>query len=48
MVFTIAWGYQFDVEFNTITYHLKEIFSSGELERKAISRKIRAVQNEGS
>lgn len=38
----------FAVESNTITYHLKEIYKSGELEELATTRKIRAVQKEGS
>ena len=38
----------FDVESNTITYHLQEIFKSGELEREATTRKIRVVQTEGN
>jgi len=37
----------FDVESNTITYHLKEIYESGELDKDSTTRKIRAVQNEG-
>jgi hypothetical protein len=37
----------FDVEINTINYHLKEIFKSGELSEKATIRKIRIVQREG-
>ena len=37
----------FSVESHTITYHLKKIFSSGELDEEATTRKIRAVQNEG-
>ena len=37
----------FGVESHTITYHLKEIFKSGELNEKATTRKIRVVQNEG-
>ena len=37
----------FDVEVNTINYHLKEIFSSKELE-EATNRKIRTVQPEGN
>lgn len=36
-------GQLFDVESNTITYHLKEIFNSGELEREATTRKFRVV-----
>lgn len=41
-------AYLFDVESNTITYHLKEIYSSGELERESTTRKIRVVQTEGT
>ena len=37
----------FDVESNTITYHLKEIYESGELDKDSTTQKIRAVQNEG-
>lgn len=37
----------FDVEVNTINYHLKEIYSSGELSEMATIRKIRTVQTEG-
>jgi len=37
----------FNVEANTINYHLKEIFSSGELKESATIRKIRIVQQEG-
>lgn len=38
----------FDVESNTITYHLQEIFKSEELvEDSSTTRKIRVVQNEG-
>ena len=37
----------FDVEVNTINYHLKEIYQSGELEEGATIRKFRIVQNEG-
>ncbi len=37
----------FDVETNTINYHLKEIYSSGELHETATIRKFRIVQNEG-
>ncbi|MCQ1528537.1 virulence RhuM family protein [Lutispora saccharofermentans] len=40
-------GELFDVESNTITYHLKEIYSSGELEQEATARKFRVVQTEG-
>jgi len=40
-------GLLFGVESHTITYHLKEIFKSGELDEKATTRKIRVVQNEG-
>lgn len=38
----------FGVESNTITYHLKEIFKSGELATDATTRKIRVVQKEGN
>lgn len=37
----------FDVESNTITYHIQEIFSSNELNDIPTTRKIRVVQNEG-
>jgi len=42
-----AMGLLFGVESHTITYHLKEIFKSGELDEKATTRKFRVVQNEG-
>jgi hypothetical protein len=42
-----AMGLLFGVESHTITYHLKEIFRSGELDERVTTRKIRAVQNEG-
>ena len=38
----------FGVEVNTINYHLKEIFKSGELHEDRTIRKIRIVQQEGS
>jgi hypothetical protein len=38
----------FGVESNTITYHLKEIFKTGELDETATTRKIRVVQKEGT
>ena len=38
----------FDVESNTITYHLQEIYKSGELERESTTRKFRVVQTEGA
>jgi hypothetical protein len=38
----------FDVEINTVNYHLKEIFKSKELEEEATIRKIRIVQKEGN
>ena len=38
----------FNVEVNTINYHLKEIFESNELEEIRTIRKIRTVQNEGT
>ncbi len=37
----------FGVEVNTVNYHLKEIFSSGELPEAATIRKFRIVQTEG-
>lgn len=37
----------FGVESHTITYHLKEIYKTGELEETATARKIRVVQKEG-
>jgi len=42
-----AMGQLFGVESHTITYHLKEIYKTGELDEKATTRKIRAVQKEG-
>jgi hypothetical protein len=38
----------FGVEVNTISYHLKEIFRSGELFEEPTIRKIRIVQKEGN
>ncbi|MFN6944433.1 MAG: virulence RhuM family protein [Cytophagaceae bacterium] len=38
----------FAVEVNTINYHLKEIFKSGELQQDPTIRKFRIVQTEGS
>ena len=38
----------FGVESNTITYHLKEIYESHELEEQSTARKFRVVQTEGS
>ena len=38
----------FGVESNTITYHLKEIYQSGELVQDSTTRKIRVVQKEGN
>lgn len=37
----------FEVESNTITYHLQEIFKSQELEEVSTTRKFRVVQLEG-
>ena len=37
----------FNVESHTITYHLKEIFKTGELNEEVTTRKIRVVQKEG-
>lgn len=36
----------FDVEVNTINYHLKEIFKSGELDESSTIRNFRIVQTE--
>jgi len=41
-------GDLFAVESNTVTYHIQEIFKSGELEPDSTARKIRVVQNEGT
>ncbi len=38
----------FGVEVNTINYHLKEIYSTGELKEDSTIRKIRTVQKEGN
>ncbi len=38
----------FDIEVNTINYHLKEIFKSGELDDSSTIRKFRIVQKEGT
>tara|TARA_B110000503_G_C7114256_1_gene399571 strand:- start:18 stop:821 length:804 start_codon:yes stop_codon:yes gene_type:complete len=38
----------FGVESNTITYHLKEIYSSKEIDEISTTRKIRVVQKEGT
>ena len=38
----------FGVEVNTINYHLKEVFKSGEIQEISTIRKIRIVQQEGS
>jgi len=37
----------FNVESNTITYHLGEIFKSNELQEDTVTRKIRATANDG-
>lgn len=37
----------FNVESNTINYHLKEIFSSGELDEDSVTRKIRVTAADG-
>lgn len=37
----------FDVEVNTINYHLKEIYKSSEIEQEGTIRKFRIVQQEG-
>ncbi len=38
----------FDVEENTITYHVGNIFSDGELAKSSTTRKIRVVRKEGN
>jgi hypothetical protein len=38
----------FDVESNTVTYHLKEIYKSKEIEENRTTRKFRVVQQEGN
>lgn len=38
----------FDFEVNTINYHLKEIYKSGEIQEQATIRKFRIVQQEGN
>ena len=37
----------FNVEVNTINYHLKEIFKSAELNEESVIRKIRITANDG-
>jgi hypothetical protein len=37
----------FEVEVNTVNYHLKEIFESGELDEKSVIRKIRITAVDG-
>lgn len=41
-------GDLFGVESHTINYHLKEIYKTNELKEEATTRKIRAVQQEGT
>lgn len=41
-------GELFQVESNTINYHIKEIYKSGELEEISTTRKFRVVQREGN
>jgi len=36
-------GFLFEVEVNTVNYHLKDIYKTQELEEKATIRKIRRV-----
>ena len=38
----------FDVEVNTINYHLKELYKSGEIQEDSTIRKFRIVQQEGN
>lgn len=40
-------GKLFGVEVNTINYHLKEVFKSGELIKESVIRKIRITANDG-
>ena len=40
-------GKLFGVEVNTINYHLKEVFKSGELIEESVIRKIRITANDG-
>ena len=37
----------FEVEVNTINYHIKEIFKSGELEEDSVIRKLRITASDG-
>ena len=37
----------FNVESHTVTYHLKEIYKTKELNERATTRKFRVVQKEG-
>jgi hypothetical protein len=37
----------FNIESNTVTYHLKEIFKSNELIENSVTRKIRATATDG-
>jgi hypothetical protein len=43
-----AMGELFDVESHTVTYHLREIFKTGELEEAATARNFRVVRREGN
>ena len=47
MVNTKSIAELFSVKVNTINYHLKEIFNSGELEEDSVIRKIRTTANDG-
>ena len=38
----------FEVESHTVNYHIKEVYSSNELEEEATTRKFRVLQKEGS
>jgi hypothetical protein len=40
-------GELFTVETNTINYHLKEIFKSGEADENSVIRKFRVTANDG-
>jgi hypothetical protein len=43
-----AIGELFDVELHTVTYHLRKIFKTEELDEAATTRKFRVVRREGN
>lgn len=47
MVITKMMAELFEVEVNTINYHIKEIFKSGELEEDSVIRKFRITASDG-